>query len=340
MKLPLLVEPASGGRISGGFLYNTRMAEHGLWELADASRQELDALLGAVPRERVVLMDSIWLTADGIRPFLEHHAAGGRVGVMLHSFPSLIDATEKGLPPLARPSRFEVEALGTLDVVVVPGRHYRDLLGDCNARIVIAEPGIDDAWRTAPRRRCGPCRLISVGAVTPRKGFLDVLEVLEEREDAELTWAGVGSLDVDRQYASRVLQRARQRTSATLTGQLAPDATRRLVQQSDLLLMPSYDENQPLVLLEAMAASVPAIAYAAGATAHMLEHGREGLIAPVGDRRTFAAHLYRLLDDEDLRHEMATRCWQRQHSLPSWRDAAVRAQVELELVFANAGCAQ
>jgi glycosyltransferase involved in cell wall biosynthesis len=334
MTLPLLVEPASGGRISGGFLYNTRMAEHGLWELADASRGEIADVLSAVPRERLVLMDSIWLTTDGVAPFLQHHAAGGRVGMMLHSFPSLIDATEKGLPPLARPSRFEVEALGSLDLVVVPGRHYRDLLGDCNARILIAEPGIDDAWRAEPRRRSGPCRLISVGAVTPRKGFLDVLEALETREDGEFRWVAVGSLDVDRQYASRVVHRAGKRTSVTLMGQLAPEATRQLVQQSDLLLMPSYDENQPLVLLEAMAASVPVVAYAAGATPHMLDHGRQGLIAPVGDQRAFAAQLHRLLDDEDLRYEMAMRCWHRQLSLPSWRDAAARTRTELDLVFA------
>jgi glycosyltransferase involved in cell wall biosynthesis len=332
MTLPLLVEPAPGGRISGGFLYNTRMAEHGAWQLADASREELGNVLREVPRERLVLMDSIWLTPAGCTPFLEHHAAGGRVGMMLHSFPSLIDATEKGLPPPAEPSCFEVEALGALDVVVVPGRHYRDLLGDRTGRIVIAEPGIDDAWRLEPRPRSGPCRLISVGAVTPRKGFLDVLDAIEEHDDVESSWMGVGSLEVDPRYAGRVLERASRRPNATLTGQLSPDATRRLVQQSDLFLMPSYDENQPLVLLEAIAASVPAVAYAAGATPHMLEHGRDGLIAPVGDRRAFAAHLRRLLEDEDLRYEMATHCWQRQRSLPSWREAAARAGQELVLM--------
>jgi glycosyltransferase involved in cell wall biosynthesis len=333
MTPPLLMEPASGGRISGGFLYNTRMAEHGLWEIADASAEDVGSVLGAVSLERPVIMDSIWLTPSAVGPFLQRRAAGGRVGLMLHSFPSLIDATEKGLPPLARPSRFELEALGVFDVVVVPGGHYRDLIAGTSSRILIAEPGIDDAWRAAPRRRNGACRLISVGAVTPRKGFLDVLDALEGRDDVELSWVGVGSLEVNRDYASRVLARARQRSNATLTGQLSPEAARRLVQQSDLLLMPSYDENQPLVLLEALAASVPAVAYAAGATPHMLEHDREGLIAPVGDRAAFAAHLHRLLDDEELRYDMATRCWQRQQVLPNWRDAAARARIELELSF-------
>jgi glycosyltransferase involved in cell wall biosynthesis len=98
--------------------------------------------------------------------------------------------------------------------------------------------------------------------------------------------------------------------------------------------MPSYDENQPLVLLEAMAASVPAIAYAAGATRQMLEHGREGYIAEIADKAAFAEHLQRLIDDEDLRYRMAVACWERQRSLLDWKTAARHARLNLERLLA------
>jgi glycosyltransferase involved in cell wall biosynthesis len=94
--------------------------------------------------------------------------------------------------------------------------------------------------------------------------------------------------------------------------------------------MPSYDENQPLVLLEAMAASVPAVAYAAGATRNMLDHGREGFITEIGDKAGFAEHIRRLVEDEALRRRMAEACWQRQPSLPNWATAARRARAQLE----------
>jgi glycosyltransferase involved in cell wall biosynthesis len=295
---------------------------------------EVDLFLRGVPRERPVLMDSIWLTAAGVPPFREHAGRGGRVALMLHSLPSLIDATERGLPPPARPTRFEEEALAAFELVVVPGRHYQDLLAALRCPMLIAEPGIDDAWRTGPRHRSGACRLVSVGAVTPRKGFLDVVDALDGRADDELSWTAIGSLDIDREYGDRVRARIGQRSSLRLTGQLPPEQARSIVRASDLFLMPSYDENQPLVLLEAMAASVPIVAYAAGATAHMMDHGRHGLIAPVGDRAAFASHVHRLLADERLRYEMAQHCWERQASLPSWRDAATRARGELERILA------
>jgi glycosyltransferase involved in cell wall biosynthesis len=325
---PLLVQPASGGRISGGFLYNARMAEHGLWDVLDVAPAELPQRLAQLPIERPILMDSIWLTPEAAPHFFALQARGARLGSMLHSFPSMIAATENHRPPPERPSSFEVEASERLHVVVVPGRHYKDLLSETGAFVLIAEPGIDDAWRKEPRHRNGACRLVSVGAVTPRKGFLDVLEALDGTR-SDYRWSVVGSLEADPAYASALSQRARGRSNIELCGQLTPDATRRTVQQADLLLMPSYDENQPLVLLEAIAASVPAVAYAAGATRHMLEHEREGLIAAVGDRRALAAHLGRLLEDEPSRYRMATQCWERQRSLSSWQGAAGRAGAAL-----------
>jgi glycosyltransferase involved in cell wall biosynthesis len=326
---PLLLQPASGGRISGGFLYNTRMAEHGLWQLLDVEPERVPEL-ASLPVEQPLLMDSLWLTEAHAQPFLAQAAQGRRVGVMLHSFPSLIRAAEAGYSAPTTPSAFELQTLERLGLVVVPGRHYADVIGRGRARIVTAEPGLDDGWRAPPRPRQGPCRIVSVGAVTPRKGFLDVAEVLLRRaHDADYVWLVLGSLDVDPGYARRLAERTRSLPGVQLLGQMPPHEVQRQVRNSDLLLMPSYDENQPLVLLEALAASVPSIAYAAGAARQMLEHEREGLIAPIGDQRLLGEYLERLLGDEPRRQALAAACWQRQEQLPSWPEAASRAQLAL-----------
>ena len=329
MALPLLVQPDSGGRLSGGFLYNARMAEHGLWQLRDVQPWQLgEFALGSA--EEPILMDSIWLTPEHAKPFLELAARGRRVGLMLHSFPSLIRAAEAGDSAPSAPSSFELETIARLGVVVLPGAHYAHWLQGTGVRRIVAEPGLDAGWRAPPRPRNGPCRIVSVGAVTPRKGFLDVAELLRRRQRSDdYVWRVLGSLDVDPAYAQRVCECVAPLPGVELLGQLEPSEVQRQVRAADLLLMPSYDENQPLVLLEAMAASVPAIAYAAGATVQMLEHDREGRITPIGDREQFAAQLERLLADEALRWRLAQGCWQRQRLLPSWADTAARAQTAL-----------
>jgi glycosyltransferase involved in cell wall biosynthesis len=71
---------------------------------------------------------------------------------------------------------------------------------------------------------------------------------------------------------------------------------------------------------------VPSVAYAAGAAAHMLDHGRAGLVGPIGDRNALAAHLERLIGDEAERYRMAQACWDRQRELPSWPETARRTR--------------
>jgi len=327
MRSLLLIQPPARGRISGGFLYNARMADGGCWELVDAAADALPALIERLPEPASILMDSIWLSPEHAPAFLAARARNARLGLMLHSFPSMIEATEKGRPPRAEPTAFERDSIDRLDVVVVPGRHYVRMLAGTRTPLVVAEPGIDDVWRASPRVRSGPCRLVSVGAVTPRKGFLDVAKALPRLGD--YTWSIAGSLEVDPAYAALVRERTRG-LPVTLCGQLSPAETRALVQASDVLLMPSYDENQPLVLLEALAASVPAIAYAAGATRDMLEHGREGYIAEIGDGQALAESIERLIENEELRARMARSCWERQRSLRNWTSAAKHTRAKLE----------
>jgi glycosyltransferase involved in cell wall biosynthesis len=197
-------------------------------------------------------------------------------------------------------------------------------------RSLICQPGVEAHWRVPPRPRAGPCALVSVGAVTRRKGFLDVLEALErQRPRGDYRWTVVGSLEADPAYAAEVGARAAGDTAVALVGQKPPSEVRDLVVGSDLLVMPSYDENHPLVLLEAMAASVPAVAYQAGAAAAMLGNGARGLVGPVGDKACLAANLARLIDDEGERQRLAQACWRWQRSLPDWTQAAAEARTAL-----------
>jgi len=330
----VLVQPDPGSAISGGYLYNSEMADRGAWELCQATAERLDAVLETVEGD-LVLADSLWLTESAFEPFLRR-ARRRRIGVLMHSFPSLIAAAEERRPVPREPTPFEVRALEEVGLVLAPGPHYADLLRAADVDVRIAEPGIDAEWRSPPRRRGERCSLVSVGAVTARKGFLDVLSALEGRpERDDWQWTVVGSLIADAAYAGEVAERAARLGGVSLVGQLAPDEVRAIVTKADVLVMPSYDENQPLVLLEAMAASVPAVAYDVGAVARMVTHDREALLSPIGDTRGLAEHLARLIGDERERYRMASACFERQKELPSWETAAARARTELEHALAH-----
>src|SRR6476659_8243759 len=73
---------------------------------------------------------------------------------------------------------------------------------------------------------------------------------------------------------------------------------------ADLLLVPSEMESFGLAALEGMACEVPAIATAVGGVAEVVDHGRSGYLAPVGDVEAMAGYAIDILSDEKRLREM------------------------------------
>ena len=85
-----------------------------------------------------------------------------------------------------------------------------------------------------------------------------------------------------------------------ITGYLQPKALADRLAAADFYVMPSYIENAPNTLLEAMCVGVPCVAARVGGVASMLRDGVEGLIFRRGDVNDLVAKLERLLADPDF----------------------------------------
>ncbi len=75
----------------------------------------------------------------------------------------------------------------------------------------------------------------------------------------------------------------------------------------DVFLLTSRWEGMPYSILEAMALAKPIVATAAVGTSDVLEHNRTGMLAPVGDVDSLAAHAARLLDDSGRAQALGAR---------------------------------
>jgi len=118
---------------------------------------------------------------------------------------------------------------------------------------------------------------------------------------AELLIAGTGSQHAS--LASRI--RTEGIEGVTLLGRVANESMPGLLDEADLMLNPSRVDNMPISILEAFASGVPVVSTRAGGVVHLIEHGRNGLLADVGDARGLAACVIRMFRRPGRGAEMA-----------------------------------
>lgn len=72
---------------------------------------------------------------------------------------------------------------------------------------------------------------------------------------------------------------------------------------SDLLVLPTWAEGLPNVVIEAMACGLPVVTTDVGGIPEILENGVTGLMVPARDTEKLAKAIFRMIEDPDLREE-------------------------------------
>jgi glycosyltransferase involved in cell wall biosynthesis len=152
-----------------------------------------------------------------------------------------------------------------------------------------------------PRPADGRSTVFFLGRLSEQKGVWDLLAAVEPVAraipGARFRLGGVAEFpEVERAIRSAIAERGlgdRVELLGTITG----EAKLAAFAAADVFCLPSHLENQPVVILEAMAAGLPVVATRTGVVDEMLTDGEHGLLVPVRDRAALAAALIRLLGD-------------------------------------------
>jgi glycosyltransferase involved in cell wall biosynthesis len=91
-----------------------------------------------------------------------------------------------------------------------------------------------------------------------------------------------------------------------------------LLADSDIFVLPSLVENQPVSILEAMAHALPVVATPVGGIPEQVVDGETGMLVPPADAGALAGALERLCADPERRRAMGERGlerWRRDYSL-------------------------
>ncbi|MCK4603712.1 MAG: glycosyltransferase [Deltaproteobacteria bacterium] len=154
-------------------------------------------------------------------------------------------------------------------------------------KIRFVSDGVDDAFYALPVERhrlsLSPFKLLFIGSLIPLKG-LDVLLKALARISARSAWTltvvGDGpekgylrSLAIDLEIAPDI----------RFLWSVPPAKIPKLMYDHRLLILPSYREGRPSVVLEAMAAAMPVLATDIDGTRELVTDGQTGWLVPPGD---------------------------------------------------------
>ncbi len=228
---------------------------------------------------------------------------------------------------------------------VVPSQYtaqkVQELYGIGRERIRIIPPGIDHLYwqnllETAEKADHNPPTILCVAKQYPRKGISDLIKalptVLHSVPNVRLRLVGAGpQWEQNKRLAHEIGVSHR----IDFVGDVNDDALlARYYRNAHVFCLPTYHETFGLVFLEAMAAGLPVVTYAATAVPELVSP-EEGLLAPPGDVARLAQNLVTLLLNQTLRQRLG-RAGRRKVSRFSWQNSARKLISALEsLSFRN-----
>jgi colanic acid/amylovoran biosynthesis glycosyltransferase len=158
-------------------------------------------------------------------------------------------------------------------------------------KIQVVHCGIEPAfYESALNRPGGEGRLICVGRLCEQKGqllLLDAARQLSERGTKfELVLAGDGEM---RGELETLIARHRLQNMVRITGWISSDQVRDEILAARALVLPSFAEGLPVVLMEAMALRRPVISTYVAGIPELINPGEHGWLVPAGDVEALAS---------------------------------------------------
>ncbi len=255
------------------------------------------------------------------------------VPVVLHLHAAQIVAFHDALPWAGRWLVRRMFRTAALCVVLgEPWRRWVGSLGVPDERIRVLRNGVPrlSGWRA--RAQGAPFRLLFLGNLFERKGIADLLVALAHPGIPACTLLVAGGGDVGR-YSARA-EALGLGGRVRFAGWVDQAGAAACLAEADALVLPSYDEGLPLVILEALSLGVPVVTTPVGAIPEVLADGDTALLVPPGDVAALAAALRRLAGDPALAARLSERgraLYEREFTLPVFaeRVAALHAEAGL-----------
>lgn len=149
--------------------------------------------------------------------------------------------------------------------------------------------------------------ILFVGSLITRKGvnflIMAMSTILETYPNYQLVIVGDGPL---RNELERLVSKLNLTNNVEFVGDLSPKDVRVLMQKSQVFVLPSIEEGQGVVILEALACGLPCVGSAVGGIPEMIRPDLTGVLVPPGDAVSIASGIDYILSNPSRWQRMSS----------------------------------
>ncbi len=212
---------------------------------------------------------------------------------------------QKGIHYYKVAAALEGWCLKRTDGVVAISDYTRSLVEPLNRNTWLLPNAADKRYFDIVNTPPAVPRILFVGSLGERKNSLGLVEACEPVLRAgrcTLAFAGEGHPSPYNDALTRLISSL---PGVEMLGFIGRDELARELALSTMLVLPTFEDNCPMVVLEAMAAGVPVAASAVGGIPDLILHEKDGLLFDPSAAGAVRAAISRLLDEPDLRERLS-----------------------------------
>ena len=143
-------------------------------------------------------------------------------------------------------------------------------------------------------------QILFLGEIGQRKGCYDIPAVVEKVvkrfPNVKFVLGGTGDIET----IKNLLRKKGVEKNVVFPGWVRGKEKDRLLRESDIFFLPSYNEGMPMSILDAMGYGLPIVSTRVGGITKIVHNGENGHVCEPGDVQAFSDALIKILINEDL----------------------------------------
>jgi glycosyltransferase involved in cell wall biosynthesis len=204
-------------------------------------------------------------------------------------------------------ARLEGFVLPRTNGVVCITNHTRETVKELARRTWVLPNAVDKNFfdlQAVPDAAAPPIGLC-VGTISPLKNqnaFIRALDPLAKEKEFKIIFAGE---PVRNAYGQEFLELVRRRSWCEHVGFINREQLKARLSTASLVVLPTREDNCPMVVLEGMAAGVPVLASKVGGVPDLIEPGKTGLFCDPERPESFREGVEKILADRPWAQQLA-----------------------------------